>query len=332
MMDCALYFPYIRVPQTPWFTQVLLYWDQAATIVPQSLDDDSAMTDEFTRELREVGLLRWMRPSQELRVEYEPFIQGFLSLLGGVQRPLNQSHEVRIHVDKMSSILFEELRKRGLASSFEWPWWSVERDAADLYMGYLASVISATNPGMAPVTDTSKSFSTLGDPRLSFAERLSALRYAVVAEALPAPKGPVAPSELARFKEKHTEALLRCRRFLDAKIVDLVRLEDIEEREIRLAAVSQEISDDVARLTEAMAKRRWPEVTFVGFGGVAAAGLELAQGVAAGGNALEFGLAAGAGIVSIGLASHGLWQLLREKTFDSRAPLAYAALSTMPTR
>jgi hypothetical protein len=33
--NTALYFPHIAVPKTPWFTQVLLYWDKAATIVPR---------------------------------------------------------------------------------------------------------------------------------------------------------------------------------------------------------------------------------------------------------------------------------------------------------
>jgi hypothetical protein len=29
-----LYFPYIRVPESTWLTQVLLYWDQVSSIVP----------------------------------------------------------------------------------------------------------------------------------------------------------------------------------------------------------------------------------------------------------------------------------------------------------
>jgi hypothetical protein len=33
--EVALYFPNIAVPQTPWFTQVLLCWDRAASIVPR---------------------------------------------------------------------------------------------------------------------------------------------------------------------------------------------------------------------------------------------------------------------------------------------------------
>ena len=41
-METALYFPYIRVPETPWFSQVLLYWDAAAAIVPGGMQDYEA--------------------------------------------------------------------------------------------------------------------------------------------------------------------------------------------------------------------------------------------------------------------------------------------------
>jgi hypothetical protein len=30
----VIYFPYIRVPESEWFTRVLLYWKQVASIVP----------------------------------------------------------------------------------------------------------------------------------------------------------------------------------------------------------------------------------------------------------------------------------------------------------
>lgn len=34
MRTRVLYFPYIRVPETPWLTQMLLYWDEVSSIVP----------------------------------------------------------------------------------------------------------------------------------------------------------------------------------------------------------------------------------------------------------------------------------------------------------
>lgn len=34
MTTAALYYPYIKVPESDWFTRVLLYWDVVGAIVP----------------------------------------------------------------------------------------------------------------------------------------------------------------------------------------------------------------------------------------------------------------------------------------------------------
>jgi len=51
----ALYFPYIRTPDDPWFTRVLLYWDAVGTILPGGLEDDARYVTPRMRELRESG-------------------------------------------------------------------------------------------------------------------------------------------------------------------------------------------------------------------------------------------------------------------------------------
>ena len=80
-MDTALYFPYVRVPQTPWFTQVLLYWDRAASIVPYSLRDQEGALDPYMHELAGEGLLEYVEPDSELWQRSEAFDRGFLELL-----------------------------------------------------------------------------------------------------------------------------------------------------------------------------------------------------------------------------------------------------------
>lgn len=323
-MDTALYFPHMRLPQSAWLMQVLLYWDQAATIVPEHQLDDVVANDAFMRDLRDVGLLTAVRPDRQ-GVDQDSFVEGFLEIMDG-QRPPASRATVRLHADKMGYRLFRELQDRDLAKAADWMSWVVEKHTGLLYMAYLASVISATNPGMMPVTDTSASIDTLrGRARMS--ERVGALRYVVITEALPTPTGPVDAQELAAFKERHAEALTRCRRFLDARLVDIARVDDPDEREIRLAAFSQEVSDDVARLVEAMKRRRWPQVTLGGFGGLAATGLELSSTVVGGGSALELGLAVGAAAIGAGTA-YAVRHQRRADRFDRRAPMAYAALTT----
>jgi len=33
----ALYFPYIKVPKSAWFTRILLYWDKVGAIIPSDM-------------------------------------------------------------------------------------------------------------------------------------------------------------------------------------------------------------------------------------------------------------------------------------------------------
>jgi hypothetical protein len=94
-------------------------------------------------------------------------------------------------------------------------------------MAYLASAISGARPNTVPVTDRSEAVATLGGGSGSFDQRLEALRYALVTQALPAPHAPIGAVELRAFKEKHGEQLQRCRVHLDARLADLAAVDDV---------------------------------------------------------------------------------------------------------
>ena len=49
--DNVIYFPSIDVPETPWFTQALLYWDSVGTIVPSAYDKDRSYLRPYTQDL-----------------------------------------------------------------------------------------------------------------------------------------------------------------------------------------------------------------------------------------------------------------------------------------
>lgn len=332
-METALYFPYIRVPQTPWFTQVLLYWDKAASIVPSSLWHQPDAVDPYMRDLAEAKLLDLLSPNDGAgNVGSGEFDRGFMRLLDSRTQSGEGGKFARIHTGKMSYGLFRELQRRGLAQPSDGPgrdtWWRVKTSTAELYMAYLASVMSAATPGILPVTDRMDAVGALAGTTNSLEQRLSSLRYRTIMEALPAPRGPVAPAKLRGFKEDHAEQLQRCRRFLDGKLADLASKDDDELREVRLGAIMQEIEDDVATLMDQMNKRKWPGVALLGFGGVMGAALTTAAAVVTGGTALAVGLAVGSGLTGLGGAGYSAVDLIRRPQFDPRAPLAYAALAS----
>jgi hypothetical protein len=335
-MKTALYFPYIRVPETSWFTQILLYWDNAATIVPWSISQDQSMLGRYMTELSQTRppLLQFIHPDSEVWPDNAPFYENFLKLVEAheIELPNMQGPRryTRVHTDKMGMVLFEQLRARNLAIFEEGPehenWWSIEENTADLYMAYLASFISGARTGTYPVTDQTRALATLTPSPGDVMMRLRELRYAAITAALPAPSSALPAHELRTFKDQHEEQLLRLRNHIDRKLVDLA-LDDTALREVNANIVLGDIKDEIGVLREQMERRDWPRIVMIGIGGVVGAALAMASAVATAGGTLALGLAAGAGGVSLAREGYQAIDIFREPRFNRRAPLAYAALA-----
>ena len=95
-VETALYFPHIRVPNTPWFTQVLLYWDKAATIVPEG-PYRKADIDPYMRELEQAKLLEFVSPGEALNYRtHGTFDDSFVELLDSADPPDSRPLRVRV--------------------------------------------------------------------------------------------------------------------------------------------------------------------------------------------------------------------------------------------
>lgn len=332
MEQTALYFPYIRVPESPWFTQVLLYWDSAASIVPRSFQRIGEAEHPYMEELRKEGMLEYLSPDDAMsKIDRDSFDEGFLGLLSAPAGAPSTWRFVRLHSGKMSWSLFERLSKQGLArkdDGSEFGWWQIESGTADAYMAYLAAAMSGARKGMLPVTDQTRSIGTLLPGNGDVDRRLAELRFAVITDALPAPSSPVPAKELRAFKEENREELQRCRVFLDAKLADLALIDDAILRDVKSKGIMQEMERDVANLREQMQKKRWPKVLMVGFGGVTAIALTAAATIVSGGGALAVGLSLGAGVLEVGATGQKVAELLKQRAYNPREPLAYAALAS----
>jgi hypothetical protein len=86
-METALYYPYIRVPETSWFTQILLYWDRAATIVPERSEGWRDLRTPYMIKLEAAGLYRPVF-SGTLWEDSEAFSENFLALIEGSRQEL----------------------------------------------------------------------------------------------------------------------------------------------------------------------------------------------------------------------------------------------------
>jgi hypothetical protein len=81
IVETALYFPHIRVPETSWFAQILLYWDKAAAIVPYSLSTDESSVGRYMTQLARARLVEFISPDEHLGRYDEAFCANFLALV-----------------------------------------------------------------------------------------------------------------------------------------------------------------------------------------------------------------------------------------------------------
>lgn len=344
-METALYFPYIRVPATAWFTQVLLYWDAAASIVPSNMRNYETELGSYMEELIRADLVNPIRPGYVPRKKSREYDETFLALLDAQELApiftkdirsnkreikLHPERSSRLHMEKASYQLFNNLMERGLATQLSEgysEWWTVENKTGELYMAYFVGSICREHPDLYPVTDTSDNMKRLIAPAADLPSRLGELRYTTITEALPAPSGPVSVAELKRFRDHHGEQLSSLRRYLNMHLLPLAEIDDDEYRDQMSKDALQVIREEVTGLTKKMRKRRWPNIMLMGVGGLVASSLTIGATIATGGAALAIGLGVAGAVVSTGMAGKSTIDLIRRPRFDEHAPLAYAALA-----
>lgn len=329
-METALYFPYIEVPDSAWFTQILLYWNKAATIVP---DEEGAKVglSRNMRELNDNGLLDFIAPSYSLPVRLE---KNFLDFLQGHQlpHPPDDGAYTPMHHEKMNDSIIDALRERKLAKEKRDPfygWYDVEETVANTYMAMLAAAIAgerdAAGDPTTPTTDTPDLLSYMGSPGGTPQQIFDRLRYQVIA-LLPVPAGPVPAADLVRFKKDYDQQLQHLRDELDRRIISVAGNPDENLRAREADILPRDIQREVKDLKEQMEARRWPQIVLLGVGGIAAVGLGVASGVVtAGASTLLLGLAAGQAAASVGGAVYTAADLVNSPRFDPSKPLAYAA-------
>jgi hypothetical protein len=328
-METALYFPYIEVPDSVWFTQILLYWNKAATIVPDVMGAKVGLSRNM-RELNDNGLLDFIAPTYPLLGRLEKNLFDFLPGHQLFHPPGDRAY-TPMHREKMNDSIIYALCERGLARESDafYGWYDVEETVAGTYTAMLAAAIAgerdaAGNP-TTPTTDTPELLSYMGSPGDTPQEVFDRLRYQVIA-LLPVPAGPVPAADLVKFKEDHGEQLQHLRDDFDRRIISVAGISDEDLRTRNAEILTRDIQRQLKDLKKEMEARRWPQIVLLGVGGIAAVGLGVASGVVtAGASTLLLGLAAGQAAASVGGAAYTIADLVKSPRFNPSKPLAYAA-------
>lgn len=309
----ALYFPYIVVPETAWFSNVLLYWPRVGSIVPtQFLEDPEALGGHMQRLVQE-GLVTQVYPD----VSAVPgFADAFLATLeeGGAPAKTAEWKSLPIYFEKLGRQLSEELVDRRLARRADGPWLEVERTTANRFMTYLACVLgSVRSVGMVPVTDAADNVPSARDT-----DRLSdgtSVREVVLNAVLPVSKAPLDPARLAAFKSSHGNELARFRATVEGFVEEVVEMREEEERKARLNDFLTESKEEVREIDAALQGFSWSGPTAWASAGVLATAYDLQAGLSAAGIYTVAG--------AVGLAT----SRIRKRSAARRKPMAYAVLA-----
>ena len=257
-MQGALYFPYIQVPVSPWFTRSLLYWDVVGTIVPDTWIDEPEELGKDTLDMVRRGLVRQAFP-HEVAPGFSDDLGRWLESLSNEELAYRRAclaagEHTELHVDKWLTyeVGVEQLISAGLGShSPRWNWLSVERRTANEFMAALALAlcrregILSISPGFSwtPATDDPTAFQVLmaglenakvatpadrnNNLRLRGQLQATEVRTSFLERALPMPAEPVSTEKIERFRRRHGDSLPRCRRHIQAVIDRTLALDDV---------------------------------------------------------------------------------------------------------
>jgi hypothetical protein len=262
MRQGALYYPYIQVPESAWFTRALLYWDEVASIVPYEMMGDPERMSPYMRDLMSNGLLRAMHPDSVLDGSFgDRFIEYIMSMsppqLRRRQDLFAQGETTPIHRAKFTWRLFSDLGRLGLASSRihqRGDWFHVETCSANELMAGIA--LSMCDPSSFPLTVDGQEVQWLPTTdREDAAEALLAghisnqsssggrlrrllrgqsatedLRLELLSQLLPVPDGAVEVGDLLQFRIRHGDLLPTCRRYIEEHIDAAATIDDEDMR------------------------------------------------------------------------------------------------------
>jgi hypothetical protein len=270
MPDKVLYFPYIRVPASTWFTRILLYWDEVGTLVPYNLIEAPEQLGKYTRGLIENQLVTQVIPGMYVH-RIPRFTEAFLDYLNGLGNVVDQRRSsfengevFPIYTEKIGT-LDRELERLRLARPNEnsHSLVNVERQTGLEFMLYLATALGRLpDLQFVPVTDEDGILAELASNGASTAVKdLDRLRLEILEEVLPVPSEPIDASDIRGFKTAHGQQLKRFRRHIEMEITVIAGLHDQEMRMRRLQLFKDQAQAEIADIRDKMVGRGWIGVT-----------------------------------------------------------------------
>lgn len=280
MADNVLYFPYSRVPQSDWFTRMLLYWDKVGTIVPYEFFEEPERLGPYTQALLQRGLVEAISPGMYVH-SIPGFGDAFQQYLHSLGRHLEErrgdfgrGEVTHLHMEKLGEVE-RVLQDAGLLRRLGYPWFEVESTTALEFMCYLSLTLGRLEEVNAiPVTDQEETlapFVRSGSEEIDHDPRLTRLRLEVLSEVFPAPRRPLTPDQIEDFKLRYGHLLRAFRRAVEREVLQLAAIADAGFRARRLEILREELNDQVTEIEARLREARFGEVVLGRFCSLVAA-------------------------------------------------------------
>jgi hypothetical protein len=266
MINKVIYYPYINVPKSDWFTKAILYWDSVTSIVPKELEFNPNILQPHMRKLIDFGLVKTIDPS-ELIQRMDEFNEKTYNIIsshmqrGLIQnRDFNSHNSSKIHISKMNYTLFQKLERHGLAIIKETNWYRVEKRTSALYMYLLALTLGYLNSEKSiPITD-SQSYFTYVEKSESALYRGN-VRVQLLETVFPYPLKDIPVEDIAKFKQKYNNKLILFRKHIEKLALDISTRPSSEERDEFIEYQLAEIKDGILAISDNM-KTCWGKIAY----------------------------------------------------------------------
>jgi hypothetical protein len=221
MTRTVLYYPTINIPDKQWLRQAVMYYDNVASIVPESLWDVFPISPELQL-LKSNGIFKEIRPFDLFlkNEEFHEFEKNLKSIIESkefqwVLKAESKLLDSRVHKDKVAISIFNYLQVKGLATEdpADHGWYRFERKTALIYMSVLAAQLAQIKDSTIPSTDKKTYHDFLFAPKKQEMEfRCSQIIFNNV---LPVPHIDVPIEKIIRFKNNHIIELLNFRKAVE---------------------------------------------------------------------------------------------------------------------
>ncbi len=256
----AIYYPFINVPNSKEFLQVLLYWDKVYSIVPVEQLEKSFLYPHM-RGYVQAGLVAQLRPMDFLfelpPQQYDEFFRFVQMEKKRVQRRLNGfDHEaVLIHAEKLNQYA-DEFVRMGLARPGDYPWYEMPRWLANRFMSFLAvSAGTLRSVRAMPITDQMDCYQMFaGRKVLDGRSDEKPVREVLFANLLPVPDESVNAEDLMEFKQAHWPQLKKFRRTIELETIRANAIPDLNERNRHVRFMIEELQEEKNEIAETMRK------------------------------------------------------------------------------